>query len=132
MEKKVLVMCTENSCRSIFGEALVNKYLDGIKAYSCGTIPDSKINPNAKKVLKKNGIWNENFHSKNLDEVIDIPFDLIVTVCDHAKEICPIFPKTIKKIHIGFIYPNGKDFDEFIKTYKEMEKILLPKVIENI
>ena len=126
--KKVLVMCTGNSCRSIIGEALINAKLDGVKAYSCGVAPSGKVNPNAKKVLEKNGIWKDEYHSKNLDEVIDIDFDLVVTVCDHAKETCPLFPKAVKKIHVGFIDPDGKEFDAFVKTYEEIEKVLLEKV----
>jgi len=128
MDKKVLVMCTGNSCRSIIGEALINTKLDGVKAYSCGVAPSGRINPNAQKVLEQNGIWDSNYHSKNLDEVIDIDFDLVVTVCDNANETCPMFPKPIAKIHVGFEDPDGKDYDAFVDTYKKIEDILLVKV----
>jgi arsenate reductase len=130
--KKVLVMCTGNSCRSIIGEALINAFLDGIEAKSCGVAPSGKVNPNAKKVLQENGIWKDEYHSKHLDEVIDEDFDLVVTVCDHAKETCPMFPKPVKKIHVGFEDPDGKDYEEFIKTYNEIKDELLPKVEENL
>jgi len=126
--KKVLVMCTGNSCRSIIGEALINAKLDGIKALSCGIAPSGKVNSNAKKVLEINNIWNDNYYSKHLDEVIDIDFDLVVTVCDHAHETCPMFPKPVKKIHVSFEDPDGKEFAAFIDTYKEIEEVLLPKV----
>ena len=132
MNKKVLVMCTGNSCRSIIGEALINKYLDNVDAYSCGVKPSGYINTNAKKVLQKYDAWDEHYHSKNLDEVIDIEFDLVVTVCDHAKETCPMFPKPVKKIHVGFSDPNGKDYDEFEKTYQEIQDELLVKVKEGL
>ena len=128
MDKKVLVMCTGNSCRSIIGEALINAKLDGIKAYSCGVAPSGRVNQNAKKVLEQNGIWDSSYHSKNLDEVIGIDFDLVVTVCDHANETCPMFPKPVAKIHVGFEDPDGKDYDAFVDTYQEMEDILLAKV----
>ena len=128
MDKKVLVMCTGNSCRSIIGEALINAKLEGVKAYSCGVKPSGIVNPNAKRVLVENGIWDESYHSKNLDEVIDIPFDLVVTVCDNAKETCPMFPKAVKKIHVGFVDPDGKEYDAFLKTFYEIKEILLPKV----
>lgn len=128
MSKKVLVMCTGNSCRSIIGEALINAKLDGIEAYSCGVAPSGKVNPNAKKILEQNGIWQETYHSKNLDEVIDVPFDLIVTVCDHAHETCPMFPRPVPKIHVGFEDPDGKDYEAFEATYKEIKDVLLPKV----
>ncbi len=128
MSKKVLVMCTGNSCRSIIGEALINAKLDGIEAYSCGVAPSGKVNPNAKKILEQNGIWQETYHSKNLDEVINEHFDLVVTVCDHAHETCPMFPRLVSKIHVGFEDPDGKDYEAFEATYKEIKDVLLPKV----
>lgn len=130
--KKVLVMCTGNSCRSIIGEALINAKLNGVKAYSCGVNPSGKVNPNAKKVLELNNIWDDSYYSKHLDEVIDIEFDLVVTVCDHANETCPMFPKAVKKIHVSFEDPDGKEFEAFLATYKEIEEILLPKVKDAI
>ncbi len=126
--KKVLVMCTGNSCRSIIGEALINAKLDGVNAHSCGVAPSGKVNPNAKKVLEQNDIWDDSYHSKHLDEVIDTEFDLVVTVCDHAYETCPLFPRPVNKIHVSFEDPDGKEFDAFIDTYKEIEDILLKKV----
>ncbi len=123
-------MCTGNSCRSIIAEALINKYIDGVKAFSAGVKPSGKVNPYAKKVLEENDCWDDNCHSKHLDEVLDIDFDLVVTVCDHAKESCPVFPKPVKKIHIGFDDPDGKEYEEFVKTFDEIKKRLLPKVEE--
>jgi len=61
---------------------------------------------------------------------MDMDFDLIVTVCDNAKETCPLFPKSIKKIHISFADPDGKEYNEFEKTYQEIKKRLLPRVKE--
>jgi len=126
--KKVLVMCTGNSCRSIIGEALINAKLEGVEAYSCGVAPSGRVNPNAKKVLEDNAIWSDKYYSKHLDEVIEIEFDLVVTVCDHAHETCPMFPRPVKKIHVSFEDPDGKEFSAFEETYKEIENILLPKV----
>lgn len=126
--KKVLIMCTGNSCRSIIGEALINAKLDGVEAYSCGVAPSGKVNINAKKVLEQNGIWNDKYYSKHLDEIIDIDFDLVVTVCSHADETCPSFPKSVKVIHVGFEDPDGKEFDAFIETYKEIDDVLLSEV----
>ncbi|WP_455756102.1 arsenate reductase ArsC [Sulfurimonas sp.] len=128
MSKKILVMCTGNSCRSIIGEALINAKLDGVEAYSCGVAPSGKVNPHAKEVLEINGMWNDKYFSKHLDEVIDIDFDLVVTVCSHADETCPSFPKAVKVIHVGFEDPDGKEFDAFIDTYKEIEEVLLGEV----
>ena len=128
MSRNVLVLCTGNSCRSIIAEALINKELEGINAYSSGVNPSGRVNQNAKKVLEANRAWRDEYHSKTLDEVEDIEFDLVVTVCDHAKETCPMFPKPIPKIHIGFEDPDGKGYEAFEITYKEIETTLLPRV----
>ena len=133
--KKVLILCTGNSCRSIIGEALINKYLnsDGIQAYSAGSNPSGRINPNAKKVLQENGAWSEEYHSKTIDEVqANAPFDLVVTVCDNAKENCPFFPGAKKQLHLGFEDPDGKEYNEFEKTYKLIKDQLLPFIKEEL
>ena len=128
--KKVLVMCTGNSCRSIIAEALINSFLDEVEAKSCGVNPNGKVNTNAKRVLEENKIWNKNYHSKHINNVINEDFDLVVTVCNHAKESCPVFPKPIKKIHVGFDDPDGKDYEEFEKIFKKIKETLLPKIKE--
>ena len=130
MDKKVLVLCTGNSCRSIIAEALINAKLDGVMAKSSGVKASGKVNPNAKKLLEEKRIWKEEYHSKTLDTLIDEEFDLVITVCDHANETCPMFPKPVPKIHVGFEDPDGKGFEAFEETYKEIETILLPKVQE--
>ena len=61
---------------------------------------------------------------------MDEDFELVVTVCDHANETCPMFPKAVEKIHIGFEDPDGKGPDAFLQTYEEIEAVLLPKVLE--
>ena len=126
--KKVLILCTGNSCRSIIAEGLINKYLEGVKAYSAGVNPSGKVNENAKKVLMKEGAWDEYYHSKDIDEVMDIDFDLVVTVCDNAKETCPTFPKKVKTIHIGFVDPDGKGYEEFEKLVEKMKKEFLGEI----
>ena len=130
MDKKVLILCTGNSCRSIIAEALINAKLDGISAHSSGVKASGRVNQNAKKLLEDKGIWKEEYHSKTIDKVIDNEYDLVVTVCSHANETCPVFPKVTKVIHVGFEDPDGKGFDAFEDTYKQIEEILLPKVIE--
>ena len=130
--KKVLVLCTGNSCRSIIAEALINKHLNGVKAYSSGVNPSGRVNQNAKKVLEENGCWDDSYHSKHLDSLKDIDFDLVVTVCDHAKESCPVFPKPVKTIHVGFEDPDGKEYSAFEKTFFDIKEILLPKVKDEL
>jgi arsenate reductase len=110
-------------------EALINKEFKNIvKAYSSGVKASGKVNPNAKKILMKYDCWNDSYHSKVLDEIIDIDFDLVITVCDNAQENCPMFPKKTKVIHIGFEDPDGKDFEEFERTYFQIKERLLPKI----
>ncbi len=128
--KKVLILCTGNSCRSIIAEALINAKLDGISADSSGVKASGRVNPNAKKLLEQKGIWKKDYHSKTIDKVIENNYDLVVTVCDNAKETCPVFPKAVKVVHIGFEDPDSEGFDEFEKTYKEIEEVLLPQVKE--
>jgi arsenate reductase len=126
--KKVLILCTGNSCRSIIAEALINAELEGIIAESSGVKASGRVNPNARKILKNEGIWDEKYHSKTLDTVIDNDYDLVVTVCGHAQETCPIFPKPVKTIHVGFEDPDGKDFEAFEATLAEIKETLLPIV----
>ncbi len=130
MNKKVLILCTGNSCRSIIAEALINAELKGISAESSGVKASGRVNPNAKKVLEQAGMWRDEYHSKTLDTVIDNDYDLVVTVCGHAQETCPMFPKPVKTIHVGFEDPDGKEFEAFEDTLKEIKEVLLPKVKE--
>ena len=129
--KNILILCTGNSCRSIIAEALINKELgDRAIAQSSGTNPSGRVNPNAQKVLMAYGAWRESYHSKVLDEVMETEYDLVVTVCDNAKESCPIFPKDTEVIHVGFEDPDGKEYEAFIHTYEEIKSVLLP-IIES-
>ena len=130
VDKKVLILCTGNSCRSIIAEALINSKLEGFSSDSSGVKASGRVNPNAQKLLEQKGIWDSKYHSKTIDKVIENEYDLVVTVCDNAHETCPMFPNATKVIHVGFEDPDGKGFDAFEATYKEIEEILLPKVIE--
>jgi len=128
LSKKVLILCTGNSCRSIIAEAVLNKYLDGVDAQSSGVKASGRVNPNAKKLLVENNLWRDEYHSKTLDKVIDTEFDLVVTVCDNAMESCPIFPKNTKVIHVGYEDPDGKNYSAFEKTLKLIKMELTPIV----
>jgi arsenate reductase len=126
--QKVLVLCTGNSCRSILAEAMIDSTFDSVLAYSSGVSHSGNVNKNAKKLLENIGIWSEKYYSKGLKDVENIDFDLVVTVCDSAKESCPIFPKDVQTIHIGFTDPDGKDFPEFQKLWAEMHERLIPEI----
>lgn len=125
--KNVLILCTGNSCRSIMAEAIINARLaERVHAQSSGVKASGTVNPNAQALLESKGEWRDEYHSKLIETVLDTAFDLVVTVCDHAKETCPMFPKAIKTIHIGFEDPSGKAVEEYAKTYNLIEKELLP------
>lgn len=126
--RKVLLLCTGNSCRSIIAEALVNKELEGIEAYSSGVTPSGSVNTYAQKVLEAHHAWDDAYRSKTLDEVMHHDFDLVVTVCDHAKEHCPLFPKPVRKIHMGFEDPDGQTYEAFEATYEAIRDRLLPEL----
>ena len=125
--KNVLILCTGNSCRSIMAEALINaKMQDCVHAQSSGVKASGKINPYAQELLTAKGYWKDVYHSKVIDTVLDTAVDLGVTVCDHAHETCPMFPKAVKTIHIAFEDPSGKAVDEYAKTLDLIEEKLLP------
>ena len=128
-KKNVLILCTGNSCRSIMAEALINSKLGNqVFAQSSGVKASGQVNQNAQELLEKKGLWRSEYHSKVIESVIESKFDLVVTVCDHAKENCPVFPKAVKSIHVGFEDPSGKIKDEYAKTLDLIEKELLPVV----
>jgi arsenate reductase (thioredoxin) len=104
--KKVLILCTGNSCRSIMAEAMINHLLgDRFQAYSAG-VEHSRVNPFAIKILEEMGIETSGFRSKNVSEFLDSDdLDLVITVCDHAKESCPVFFKPVPQVHIGIEDP---------------------------
>ena len=127
MNKKVLVLCTGNSCRSIIAEALINHRFKGqIEAYSSGVSASGKVNPKAKKILEENEMWKSSYHSKDIESIIHIPFDLVITVCENASQTCPVFPSNIPVTHMGFNDPDGEDFEAFELCFEKIKENLLP------
>ena len=127
LKKNVLILCTGNSCRSIMAEAMINaKMGECVHAQSSGVKASGMVNPHAKALLESKGEWREAYHSKLIETVLETPFDLVVTVCDAAKETCPMFPNAVKTIHVGFEDPSGKAVEAYAKTYDLIEKELLP------
>lgn len=105
MKKNVLVLCTGNSCRSQIAEGYL-RHFHGEKAniYSAG-VETHGVNPRAIATMKEDGIDISAHTSNHVDEYLTISFDLILTVCDHASERCPIFPGAAKRIHHNFTDP---------------------------
>jgi arsenate reductase len=103
--RKVLFLCTGNSCRSQMAEAIVNARLgDAWEAYSAGTQPAGYVHSLALAVLAEIGIEHRG-RSKSADEYRGMPFDLVVTVCDDAAENCPVWLGQGKRVHLGFPDP---------------------------
>lgn len=102
---KVLFLCTGNSCRSQMAEGWTRAmWGDLMDAYSAG-IETHGLNPNAVKVMAEANIDISGHQWKLVDDLMAIKFDLVVTVCDHAHETCPMFPGGAKVIHVGFDDP---------------------------
>lgn len=102
---KVLFLCTGNSCRSQMAEGWAKKLKgDVVDAYSAGVEPHG-MNVRAVKVMAEAGTDISGHHSKHVDELKDVSFDYVVTVCDHANETCPVFPGKVKRLHVGFDDP---------------------------
>ena len=114
-------------------EALLNaKMAECIEAQSSGVKASGKVNPNAQKLLESEGLWKDIYHSKVIEEVLETAFDLVVTVCDHAHETCPMFPNATKMLHMSFEDPSGKEDVEYEKTLRLIEKELLAKIKQEV
>lgn len=122
--KKVLVLCTGNSCRSQIAEGYL-RYFAGSTAqiYSAG-IETHGVNPRAIATMLEDGIDISGHTSNNVDEYADIDFDYVITVCDNAKESCPIFPGKAKKFHHNFPDPakaKGSE-DEIAAEFRQVRQ----------
>jgi arsenate reductase len=114
-------------------EALLNAHLgECLEAQSSGVAASGRVNPHAQALLESKGLWRSSYHSKVIQEVIESTFDLVVTVCDHAQETCPLFPNATKSLHMSFEDPSGKEVIEYEKTLKLIEKNLLPKIKQEV
>jgi arsenate reductase len=116
MTKKILILCTGNSCRSQMAEGFLKSFDKNLEVYSAGTKPAEKVNPYAVKVMKEIGIDISKGAAENVDKYLTHSFDYVITVCDNAKETCPVFIGKVKhQLHIGFDDPA-----ESVGTEKEV------------
>lgn len=123
--KKVLFLCTGNSCRSQMAEAIVNARLgDEWQAVSAGTRPAGYTHPKAIAALAEIGIQHEG-RSKHVDEFLGQEFDLVVTVCDSAAEDCPVWLGKGKKVHHSFFDPaTTDDMADFRRVRDEIAEVI--------
>jgi len=106
MGKKILVICTGNSCRSQMAEGFLKSFDKTLVVHSAGTHPADKVNPNTVKVMKELGIDISHHVPELVDQYIGEEWDYVVTVCGGAKEVCPAFIGKVKqRLHIGFDDP---------------------------
>ena len=121
MKKQVLFICTHNSARSQMAEGLLRSlYGNYYEAYSAGTEP-SNINSYATRVMAEIGIDISMQHSKSIEKFRGMKFDYVVTVCDHAKEVCPFFPNAKKYLHKNFHEPSLEGSErEKIKFFRSI------------
>lgn len=127
--KTVLVLCTGNSCRSQMAEAILNHDLaDRVRALSAGTRPQPKVADGAIAALRLAELPTEGLYPKDVDAVLDETIDLVVTVCDNAKEACPIFPRPVRRIHLPFHDPHGEPLESFVRVRDEIHARLIPAV----
>jgi len=125
----VLILCTGNSCRSQMAQGLINHELGPrIRAISAGTHPGQKVADGALAALEQAGIPTSGLYPKNVEAVMDQPIDLVVTVCDNAKETCPVFPKPVASIHLPFHDPHGESLSSFIQVRDDIKASLLPEL----
>ncbi len=131
-KKKVLLLCTGNSCRSQLAEGLVRKFLGShIDAYSAGTFPVG-VHPNVIRVLKELDVDTSSLYSKHFSEFKNVNFDLVVTLCDGARDECPHFPNALETVHMPFDDPyfaTGTE-EEIMREFRRVRDEIKERLIE--
>ena len=134
-KKKVLILCTGNSCRSQMAEGWVNHIHGGSwEASSAGTRPSEAVHPFAVQVMAEVGVDISRGRPELVDAFLDEPWDLVVTVCDSAKESCPIFPMPVEQIHISFSDPaeaRGSD-GEILTVFRSVRDAIRERMLPEI
>jgi arsenate reductase (thioredoxin) len=131
MKKRVLFLCTANSCRSQMAEGLINHFLgDKVVAFSAGT-EASFVNPAAIEVMQEIGIDISKHESKNLSAFDGQSFDYVITLCGSANETCPLYIGGAKKTHIGFDDPATATGtrDQILKEFRRVRDEIKEKLI---
>lgn len=136
--KNILVLCTGNSCRSQIAHGYLQKYAgEKAKVYS-GGVETHGVNPKAIAVMSEDGIDISHHTSNHVDEFANIDFDFVITVCDNAKERCPVFPTRAKKTHQNFSDPakaTGTEeeiLSEFKKVRNEIKLFSKQFILSNL
>ena len=131
MPKRVLILCTGNSCRSQMAEDLWELLGEGKwVSESAGSKPSGYVHPLAIEAMKELGRDLSGHQSKSLDQFLDQSFDLVVTVCDNAKQACPVFPGGKKRLHWPFDDPADATgtADEKMVTFRRVRDEIKEKI----
>lgn len=124
----ILIVCTGNSCRSQMAECLLRSFNSSLEIYSAGTYPEKRINPRTISVMNEVDIDLSDAKPKNADIFLTNAFDYVITVCDNARESCPVFRGTVKnRLHMGFEDPaiatgTNEEVMEFYQTIRDQIK----------
>jgi len=120
---KILVICTGNTCRSQMAEGFLKSFDQDLEVYSAGTRPEKQVNPYAVAVMKEAGIDISHQSPKSVDGFLSDEFDYVITVCDGAREACPVFTGKVKnRLHIGFEDPADArgNPEEILQVYRKV------------
>ena len=127
--KTILFICTGNSARSVMAEVLMNELGKGrYEAFSAGACPSGEVNPLTIETLKAHGHAVDGLRSKPLDEFLNMELDVVVTVCDNARESCPVWPQNTTVLHWSFNDPatfegsREEKLEFFEKIYKQIKE----------
>jgi len=132
--KRVLILCTGNSCRSQMAEAIINdRLVDSWQAESAGTDPSGYVHPMAIQALNEIGIYHTG-NSKNISELPDTNFDLVITVCDDAAENCPLWLGKGDKQHISFPDPAAAEGSEaeIMEVFRAVREDIAKRVLDSL
>jgi len=125
---KILILCTGNSCRSQMAEGFLRSLHPEWKIFSAGTKPEKEVNPLAVKAMAEVGIDISHHQPKSIQQFIGYDFDYVITVCDNARESCPIFTGKVKhRLHIGFEDPadaRGNE-EERLEVYRRVRNEIM-------
>lgn len=135
LKKRVLILCTGNSCRSQMAEAIINAHRGQLwEAVSAGTEPAERPNPRALRALAEIGILTEGSPPTHINAYLSQQFDLVITVCDDAATNCPSWPGQGKRVHLPFPDPalaSGTE-DEIMHVFRDVRDDIADRVLELI
>jgi len=134
-KKRVLILCTGNSCRSQMAEGWVRADLgESWVAHSAGTRPADRVHPMAVRAMAEAGVDLSDAHPEIVDGYIDETWDLVITVCDSARETCPVFSAPVEQLHISFDDPadaEGSD-DERMAVFRTVRDAIRDRLVPEV